>query len=77
MGAEQPVTLMINLSNPLQISITLYIVSLIVLYMTKPSLCFDENSKMKIFGCGNSYNTLFPFYGISIIISIIGYLFFF
>ncbi len=68
---------MINISNPLHMSIILYIFVLLALYIIKPRLCFDENGKMKAFGCGYSSNTLFPFHGISIIFAIFTYFVFF
>ena len=61
------------LNKPVYASIFIYIVSLFVLYVTKPSLCFDENNEIKTFGCTRKNNTLFTFYIIAGLISIVTY----
>ncbi len=63
----------INFESPLCVSIFIYVGILALLYVTKPKLCFDSNSKLKIFGCTAENNTLFPMPVISSIISIIVY----
>ena len=61
--------------NPLSVSILIYIVIIFILYVTKPSLCFDKNNNIKTFGCSRENNTLFTIYILSLIIAIIFYFF--
>lgn len=63
----------INLENPLFVSVFIYVGILALLYVTKPKLCFDNDDKLKIFGCTAKNNTLFPMPVIASIISIIVY----
>ena len=49
------------LKNPLYISITVYILSIVVILYSKPKFFFDKNGKMKQTGCGGNNKSIFSF----------------
>ena len=61
-------------NKPLQYSIIIYIISLLMINMMKPKIMFNED-KMKEFGIGNN-KTLFPYMIQSLLLSIFVYLIF-
>ena len=60
--------------RPILISVIIYLMINYILFELKPSQLFINN-KMKQFGIGKN-KTLFPVYGISLIISIFSLIFF-
>jgi hypothetical protein len=61
---------MFNDKKELFYGIFIYIFSLIILWIAKPSLCFNEEGKVKNWGVGKN-KTMYPIFIISLSISII------
>ena len=61
--------------NKLSVSITLFLIIIIGIHITKPSFIYNEDGGFREFGLGYRNKTVFPIWTISIISAILSYLF--
>jgi hypothetical protein len=61
--------------NKLSVSITLFLIIIIGIHITKPSFIYNEDGGFREFGLGYRNKTVFPIWTISIIAAILSYLF--
>ena len=61
--------------NTIHISILLYILSMTVIWITKPSIIFNKKGDTKEFGVGRKDRTILPFWLVAILVSILTYFF--
>ena len=61
--------------NKLSVSITLFLIIIIGIHITKPSFIYNEDGGFREFGLGYRNKTVFPIWSISIIAAILSYLF--
>jgi hypothetical protein len=66
---------MFDINNPVQNTIYIYLLNIILILYSKPTAFFDTSGNMKSFGIGNNKTLInFPIYIITI--GIISYIFF-
>ena len=61
--------------NRVSISITLFIIVMGIIHMTKPAMIYNEDGSFKPFGLGYRQKTVTPLWVIAIIVAILAYLF--
>ena len=61
--------------NKLSVSITLFLIIIIGVHITKPSFIYNEDGGFREFGLGYRNKTVFPIWTISIFAAILSYLF--
>tara|TARA_Y100000589_G_C27051461_1_gene587477 strand:- start:246 stop:491 length:246 start_codon:yes stop_codon:yes gene_type:complete len=60
--------------SPIKTAILIYIIIMSIIVVSKSSLIFTEDGKLKMFGTGNAKNTtIFPLWFIAIIAGIFSY----
>ena len=61
--------------NTIHISILLYLLTMIVIWILKPNMIFNKKGEAKEFGVGRNDRTILPLWLVAIVISIITYYF--
>ena len=61
--------------NTIHISILLYLLTMIVIWILKPNMIFNRKGEAKEFGVGRNDRTILPLWLVAIVISIITYYF--
>ena len=56
----------IGFRNPLEASIIIYLIVVIIIWSVKPRFLFDEDGNFKQFGVGQNKKTIFPLWLIPI-----------
>lgn len=62
-------------SNPVLMSVFLFIVIFVVIQVGKPGFLYNKNGSIRQFGLGYDKKTIFPIWLLSIILGILCYLF--
>ena len=63
-----------NISNhKIQLSIILYIFTIVTIWVVKPTILFNENGELKEFGVNRYNKTVLPFWIVVILVSILSY----
>lgn len=61
--------------NTIHISILLYLLTMIVIWILKPNMIFNKKGEAKEFGVGRNDRTILPLWLVAILVSILTYYF--
>jgi len=64
---------LINFRYPLEVSIIIYIIVIIIIWTIKPRFLFDEKGNFKKFGVGQHKKTMFPVWLFLVLLGIVIY----
>ena len=63
----------VGFRNPLETSIIIYLIVVIIIWCVKPRFLFDEDGNFKQFGVGQNKKTIFPLWLILVLLGVIIY----